>query len=102
MQSRGGDGFILKALQLPGIQGGGKGQHLQSDATAQRNLLGLVDDAHAAAANFADQAEISESAQLGEIIVARWRVHISGPPRAALFTDSLLQELEAGQTAFER
>ncbi len=37
-----------------------KHQHLQGDATAQRNLLGLVDNSHAAAANLAQNLEVAE------------------------------------------
>ena len=40
-------------------------QHLQRDVPAQRDLLGLVDDAHAAAADLADDAVVAELLQAG-------------------------------------
>ena len=57
---RGGVGFVLEALQLPRVEHGGERQHLERDAAAERNLLGLVDDAHAAAADLAEDAEVAE------------------------------------------
>ena len=53
-------GLVLEALQLPGVQRRRERQHLEGDAPAQRQLHRLVDDAHAAAADLADDAEIAE------------------------------------------
>jgi hypothetical protein len=39
-------------------------QHFHGDVAAERFLIGLVNDAHAAAADFAENAEIAESLQL--------------------------------------
>src|SRR3712207_7620591 len=47
------------------FRSGGERQHLQRDAPPQRHLDGLVDDAHAAAADLADQAEVAQRAGLG-------------------------------------
>ena len=52
--------LVLEALQLPGVERGGERQHLQGHAPAERELLGLVDDAHAAPADLADDAEVAE------------------------------------------
>jgi hypothetical protein len=60
LQAGGGLGLVLEALQLPGVERRGERQHLQGDAAAQRQLLRLVDDAHAAPAHLADQAEVAQ------------------------------------------
>jgi hypothetical protein len=60
VQAGRGLGFVLETLQLPGIHRRREGQDLQGDAAAEGALLGFVDDAHAAAADFADDAEIAE------------------------------------------
>jgi len=62
MQTRCRLRFVLEPLELLGIKRRGQGEHLQGYAAAQRNLLGFVDDAHAAAADFADDAEVAENA----------------------------------------
>ena len=48
-------GLVLEAGDLPGVEHGGERQHLQRHAAAQRDLLRLVDHAHAAAADLADE-----------------------------------------------
>ena len=53
-------GLVLEALQLLGVQGGRERQHLEGDAAVERDLLRFIDDAHAAAADFAHQAEVAE------------------------------------------
>jgi len=57
--------FVLEALQLPGIQRSGEGEHLQGHAPAEGDLLGLIDDAHAAAARFPKNAEVAQTARDG-------------------------------------
>jgi hypothetical protein len=52
--------FVLETLQLLGIQGGGKRQHLQRHAAAERDLHRFINHAHAAAADFPNDAEISQ------------------------------------------
>ena len=53
-------GLVLETLQLAGVQCRRERQHLEGDATAQRQLHRLVDDAHAAAADLADDVKIAE------------------------------------------
>ena len=60
----GGAGFVLEAGQLLLVEHRGERQDLQRDAAAERELLGLVDDAHAAAAELAEDAEVAEHAGL--------------------------------------
>jgi hypothetical protein len=50
VQRRGSAGFAAEALQRQRIAGNVVGQELQGDKAAQAGILGLVDDAHAAAA----------------------------------------------------
>src|SRR5262249_41040970 len=52
--------LILETLELAGIEGQGKGKDFQRDAPAQRELFRLVYDAHAAAADFAENAIIAQ------------------------------------------
>ena len=47
----------------PVVQQHAFGQHLERDVTPQRDLLGLVDNAHAALADFAEDAKITELLQ---------------------------------------
>ena len=57
----GGAGFVFEAGQLLLVEHGGERQHLQGDAAAEGDLLGFVDDAHAAAADLAEDAEVAEA-----------------------------------------
>ena len=59
---RGRAGFVLEAGELLLVEHRGERQHLQRHAAAERNLLGFVDDAHAAAAEFAEDAEVANVA----------------------------------------
>ena len=61
-QRRRGPGLVLEPLQLLFVEHAGKGQHFERHRAAQRNLLGLIDDPHAAAADFANQAEVAQRA----------------------------------------
>ncbi len=58
-------GLGAETLKLPWVQGRGEGQHLEGDLAVQRDLLRLVDDAHAPAAHLAQQAEIAQLAHRG-------------------------------------
>ena len=60
MEPGGGLGLLAEALQMLGVEGGRKRQHLQGHPPGQRQLDGLVDDAHAAPANLADDAEVAQ------------------------------------------
>ena len=65
MQLAGRADFVAKAGQSPLVEHRGEGQHLQRDGPADGDLLGLVDDAHAAAAELADDAEVAQHAAGG-------------------------------------
>ena len=54
--------LVLKTPKVLGVEHGGEGEDFQSNSPAQGNLLRLIDDAHPAAADFAQQAEIAELA----------------------------------------
>ena len=60
VQAGGGLGLDAEPLDLPGVHRGGHRQQLQRHAAAERDLLGLVDDAHAAAAEFPQEPEIAQ------------------------------------------
>ena len=60
VEQGGGLALDLEPLPLAGVEGRGAGQDLQRHATAQGELLGLVDDAHPAAADLADDPEVAE------------------------------------------
>ena len=60
-----GLGLGLEPLELVRVEPAGQGQDLQGDPTAERELLGLIDDPHATAADFAEDPEIAHDAQLG-------------------------------------
>ena len=55
-----GAGFVLEALELARIHGQRKRQDFQGDAPPERDLLGLVHDAHAATADLAQDAKITQ------------------------------------------
>ena len=80
VQLSGGLGLMLEAGDLPAVEHGRKGEHFQGDASAQRNLLGLVDHAHTTAADLPQQAKIAQS-----LLIARGRQRVRPPlrPRAA-------------------
>src|SRR5262249_47661398 len=63
MQLRSRVRFIAKALQLSRIHRSGKRQDLQRHLPAERDLLRLVDDAHAAATDFAEDTEVTENSR---------------------------------------
>jgi hypothetical protein len=53
-------GLGLEPRELAWVKRGGEGEDLQGDAAAERDLLGLVDDAHATAADLAQNVEITQ------------------------------------------
>ncbi len=55
-----GLGLALEPLDLFGVVQGARRQHLERDATAQQLLFGLVNDAHPAAADLADDPETGD------------------------------------------
>jgi hypothetical protein len=56
-------GLGLEPRKLARVERGGEGEDLQGHAAAQRDLLGLVDDAHATAADLARDVEITQQPQ---------------------------------------
>jgi hypothetical protein len=62
MQTGGGERLVAEALQVLFVECSGEGQHLQRDHAIERNLDGLVDDAHAATADFAHDEEVAQGA----------------------------------------
>ena len=60
LELRGGARLVSKALQLASIEKARKGQHLERHASTERDLLRLVHDAHAAAADLPDDAEVAD------------------------------------------
>src|SRR5262249_40884054 len=52
-------GLHLEPLALTGVERRPGGEHLQRDPAAQGDLLGLVDDPHAPAADLADDPEVA-------------------------------------------
>ena len=53
-------GLVIEAGHLLAVQDRGKGQHFQRHAAVQRYLPGFVDDAHAAAADLAQDRVIAQ------------------------------------------
>jgi hypothetical protein len=64
VQQRRGLGLGLEPLKLARVEPACQGQDLLGDPTMQRGLLGLIDDPHAAASDFAQDPEIAHDAQL--------------------------------------
>jgi hypothetical protein len=54
--------LVLEALQPPRVEHPGERQHLERHPPPEGDLLGLVDDAHAAPAHLAHDAEVAQEA----------------------------------------
>ena len=63
------------------VKGGGLREHLQGHSPTKRDLLGFIDDRHAAAADLAEQAEIAED-PMRTCLVARG-IRLGDPTRVA-------------------
>jgi hypothetical protein len=63
VQPRGAARFALEALNLPAVERAAAAEHFQGHAAAERFLFRFVDDAHAAAADFPQDAEIAQVIQ---------------------------------------
>jgi hypothetical protein len=63
LQRGGGAGFVFEALQLPLVEHASQGKDLEGNATAERELFGLVDDAHPTAADLAENTKITQLAR---------------------------------------
>ena len=78
VESGGGLGFALEAAESLRVSGDLVGQELQGDEAAELNVLGLVDDTHAAAAEFLDDAVVRDGlADQGERIPAFGSPHLT-------------------------
>ncbi len=75
VQTGRGAGLVAEAVQGLGVAEGAARQDLQRHATAEGDLLGLVDDPHAAAADLAEEAEVADLSRgrrgLGRLAAAR-------------------------------
>ena len=60
IQSRGGAGFALKTLERLSVGSESVGEEFERDAAAEAGVLGFVDDAHAATAEFAEDAIVRD------------------------------------------
>ena len=61
VQLGGGQSLVFEAHQLPFVEHRGERQHLERDATLERDLLGFVDDAHPAATQFALDRKVAQA-----------------------------------------
>ena len=61
IQRGGGAGFAAKAFECTGIGGDVVGQKFERDESAERQVFGFVDDSHAAATEFFDDAVVRDS-----------------------------------------
>ena len=60
VQSGGGPRLVMESLQMTRVHRRRERQHLQRHPTTQRHLFRLIDNAHAAAAYFTEDAEIAK------------------------------------------
>jgi hypothetical protein len=70
-------GLATKALHRLAAQARAAAEHLQRHLAVERHLPGLVDDAHATAAQLADHLEVSEPAHAVRLV---HRGHGTSPP----------------------
>jgi hypothetical protein len=84
--------FILEPLPLPGVQRGRGGQHLESDRALQRDLLGVVDNTHAASTQLANDAKVAQVA--ANRLRGKWRLNRRG---VGLAGRQRLQQRQGGQ-----
>jgi hypothetical protein len=81
-----GLGLVLEALQAPVVQSRRERQHFQRHLPLEGDLLRFVNDAHAAAAHFAQDAIIAE---LAEGARARRRTRAARVARFALLAEAV-------------
>ncbi len=113
VQPRDGLGLAMEPLHGLLVRDGAEPEDLQGHPTAERGLLGLVDDAHAAAADLADDAEIAERGRfldsragraVDELDAGQARIELHGQLRMArkqLVTVGSPAGLEVGHVAVE-
>ncbi len=68
MKLRRGLGFLPETLQMPGVERGRKRQDLQRHAASQRQLDGLVDDAHSPPADLTHDLEVAQGVRRNGVI----------------------------------
>jgi hypothetical protein len=81
----------LKALNLPGVHRASRRQHLESHASAQRRLVGLVHNPHPATADLAQQAKVTEDF-CGRFIQIRFThadIQVFEPPKTRNDTEMI-------------
>ena len=91
--------LALEPLLLPGIAEELPRQHLEGHVSAERDLLGLVDDAHAAAADFAQDAVIAETFRVLDRPPAQGRGRSGQRARLAVGGDLLHHDQRGEQIA---
>ena len=80
----GGLGLVAEPLQVPRVQCRGQGQDLERDPAAEGQLLGLVHHAHAAAADFPEEAEVAQRLTGGRVTGGAIRPRAGRPRRLGL------------------
>ena len=71
VQLGGGPGLALEPPPLLDVSERLRGQDLEGDVPAERDLLGLVDDPHAAAADLAEDAIVAELFEVAGLLPLR-------------------------------
>ncbi len=66
VQCGGSLGLDLESLKVASIERACERENLEGDAALERDLVGLVDDAHAAPADFAQQLVVAQAAEPGD------------------------------------
>src|SRR5262245_16047023 len=94
MQPPGGAGFALEPLQMAGSPKSAARQNFQGNVSSEGLLNRLVDDTHATAADFTQQAILTQVARAGRIGF-RWVGEGSSPVGGPWL--ELLQELQGGE-----
>jgi len=95
VELRGSLGLVLEPRHLPRIDDRREGKNLQRHAARQRDLLGLVDHAHPAPSDLADESKIAQHACARRIA----RVNRRLPAVAADFEGGLADKLQARQAS---
>src|SRR5262245_8991363 len=97
MQMSGSSGFMIETLKLPLVERRGERQDLQCYPAAERDLLSLVNDAHASPADLANDTIVAELSQTGVARSGR-RCRIQRSHIQCRF----VQEIQTGQACSER
>ena len=92
VEASGGARLELEPPQVVGAQERVEREDLEGDAASEGHLLGLVDEAHAAAADRADDAEVTQLARPGAIEILP-----AAPAGLLLERAEVLEEEERGE-----